>query len=172
MSEIWKKIEGYPKYLVSNLGRVRGSQGGILTAHKSANGYLKVALSKNSKNKGFTVHRLVLAAFVGPCPAEHECDHINSIRTDNRLENLRWLTCKENRRLASLKKIGMRYRKTNAAGWGTPCVQHRKNKRATKWAVFCWNGTVSKYIKGFALKSEANAFAAVWIKPKTEERGE
>ena len=42
------------------------------------------------------VHRLVLEAFVGPCPAEHECAHLNGARDDNRLLNLSWVTRAEN----------------------------------------------------------------------------
>jgi hypothetical protein len=40
----------------------------------------------------YGVHRLVLEAFVGPCPAGMEACHNNGVRTDNRLENLRWDT--------------------------------------------------------------------------------
>jgi hypothetical protein len=41
-------------------------------------------------------HRLVLEAFVGPCPPGMECAHNNNIRNDNRPDNLRWATRQEN----------------------------------------------------------------------------
>lgn len=47
--------------------------------------------------KTFRVHRLVLTAFVGPCPEGMECRHLNGNKTDNRLENLCWGTQEENR---------------------------------------------------------------------------
>ena len=45
-------------------------------------------------------HHAVLYAWVGPCPKGFECDHLNGITTDNRLENLEWVTPEENRRRA------------------------------------------------------------------------
>ena len=44
----------------------------------------------------YQVHRLVLAAFVGPCPVGYQCAHLNNVRDDNRVENLAWVTPKEN----------------------------------------------------------------------------
>jgi hypothetical protein len=112
MTEEWKDIEGYENlYQVSNLGRVksleryeesnsfigvrrRGER--ILKPIIKPSGYLQVALSKNSKAKTFTVHRLVAQAFI-PNPENKPCiDHVNTNPSDNRLENLRWCTHKEN----------------------------------------------------------------------------
>jgi hypothetical protein len=66
------------------------------THHK---GYLYVNLTPpaGGKYKTFRVHRLVLAAFVGPCPDGMECRHLNGIKADCRLENLAWGTQEENR---------------------------------------------------------------------------
>ncbi len=60
-------------------------------------GYQRVFLSNpDAKRRLFGVHRLILLAFVGPQPEAHVCRHLNSIRTDNRLENLQWSTQSEN----------------------------------------------------------------------------
>lgn len=98
MNEVWKSIPGHPGYEVSNYGRVRSGIKGshLLSIHKDWNGYLKVTLGRFGRNK--RVHRLVLEAFIGPCPVGCQCDHINTVRTDNRLENLRWATESENKR--------------------------------------------------------------------------
>lgn len=59
--------------------------------------YLSVLLTDDYGNRShYFIHRLVLIAFVGPCPAGHECCHNNGDPKDNRLENLRWGTHQEN----------------------------------------------------------------------------
>ena len=59
-------------------------------------GYEVVSFSINNKTKTYYKHRLLLHAFVGKCPDGCEVLHINGNRLDNRLENLRWGTRKEN----------------------------------------------------------------------------
>lgn len=58
----------------------------------SEKGYPGVKLSLNGKKTGHLVHRLMLEAFVGPCPPGLEGCHRNDVSTDNRIENLRWDT--------------------------------------------------------------------------------
>jgi hypothetical protein len=67
-------------------------------------GYLRVSLADGTRTIGCRIHRLVLAAFVGPCPAGHEGSHINGQPADNRLENLRWETRAAN--MAQLRAHG------------------------------------------------------------------
>lgn len=68
----------------------------VLPTRLSKNGYEMVSLSKDGKEYSFKVHRLVAEAFI-PNPENKPCiDHINTIKTDNRVENLRWVTHKEN----------------------------------------------------------------------------
>ena len=101
MEEIWKDIEGYEGiYQVSNKGRVkslnynRTGEERILKIRINKNGYACISLGK--ERKFFRVHRLVAIAFI-PNPENKPCvDHINAIRTDNRVENLRWVTHEEN----------------------------------------------------------------------------
>ena len=111
--EQWKPVPGYDgAYWVSDLGRVRSTprpktSGGILRQHERY-GYLTVALPKELGKHGarlVSVHRIVLSAFVGPCPDGMQTLHINGDRKDNRLENLRWGTAKENR--ADVVKHGL-----------------------------------------------------------------
>ena len=95
--EVWKPVVGFEgKYEVSNMGRVRSLIGGsrVLRQQRLHSGYTEVILVGNHRR----VHRLVLEAFVGPRPDGYQCDHINTVRDDNRIENLRWVTASANQR--------------------------------------------------------------------------
>ena len=62
------------------------------------NGYARVVLSKDGSKKNYLVHQLVLLTFEGPCPEGLEVRHLNGIRSDNRVENLRYGTKTQNQR--------------------------------------------------------------------------
>ena len=94
--ERWKPIPGYKGlYDVSDRGRVR-SWYNLLENPKilgsSRGRYAMVGLYKHGITSTTSVHRLVLEAFVGPCPPGMECCHNNGDKRDNRIENLRWDT--------------------------------------------------------------------------------
>ncbi|EKN4745018.1 NUMOD4 motif-containing HNH endonuclease [Yersinia enterocolitica] len=103
--EEWKPVLGYEgRYEISNLGRVRTlSTYRINYFHKVLHtftqnkGYQYITL-RNVKGgrKTFAIHRLVLEAFVEPCPDGKQVAHWNGDPSDNRVENLRWATSKEN----------------------------------------------------------------------------
>ena len=103
-NEVWKDIEGYEgKYQVSNMGRVKSlnykgciGKERILKQVFNDYGYLKVCLSKDGKTKQIKVHRLVAQTFIENIENKPYIDHINTIRTDNRVENLRFVTRIEN----------------------------------------------------------------------------
>ena len=111
-NEIWRDIPEYEGlYQASNLGRIKSLQRTkqrldgthiqnvnerILISKTGKYGYLRLLLHKNSIRKTYSVHRLVWSAFNGPIPEGMQINHINEIKTDNRLENLNLMTPKEN----------------------------------------------------------------------------
>ena len=94
MREIWRKINDYENYEVSNMGNVRRN-GRLLTQFACKKGYCRVALCKENIRKNMSVHRLVAIAFI-PNPDDKETiNHITTIKSDNSVCNLEWATHKE-----------------------------------------------------------------------------
>lgn len=102
--EEWRPVPGFEKwYEVSNLGRVkslgtsRGHRPRILRQAVKHQGYRTVCLYRGDcKQQRKHVHRLVLTAFVGECPDDHEACHIDGDGSNNRVENLYWGTRSDN----------------------------------------------------------------------------
>lgn len=91
-TEEWRDVVGLEgRYRVSSFGRVMSARGKVL-AQSTLHGYQYIALNKAQ----YRVHRLVLAAFVGPCPEGHVAAHWNGVRSDNHVANLRWTTKRDN----------------------------------------------------------------------------
>ena len=96
-NERWLDVPGYEGlYEVSDLGRVRNSRGTVLKDRILWTGYNRAALNKNGCAKSHFIHRIVCAAFIGPIPVGKEVNHIDGDRLNNRIENLEYVTRKEN----------------------------------------------------------------------------
>ncbi len=99
MKEEYRKIEGFDNYQISNLGNVKNIKTGrILKGGKGKRGYLNVVLCKQGKCKTCLIHKLVAMAFLGHKPSGMKIvvDHINNIKTDNRLSNIQITTSRHN----------------------------------------------------------------------------
>jgi hypothetical protein len=98
--EIWKTIPNWEDYQVSNLGQVRSLKTGnpILMKPRNILGYQMVHFRNKGKRKMFRIHQLVAMVFLDhkSCGMEWVVDHINSNKSDNRLENLNVITHREN----------------------------------------------------------------------------
>lgn len=102
----WAPVPGFDSYEVSSAGEVRSVQRVDACGRHwpsvakkiwpSEKGYLKVGLCAGGRTRSMKVHRLVLEAFVGPCPDGMMGCHNDGDRRNNRLENLRWATAGEN----------------------------------------------------------------------------
>jgi hypothetical protein len=92
-----REVIGFPGYLIYEDGRVWSfSFGGKFLKSKPINGYNQYGLSSGGKQYFRLAHRLVLEAFVGPCPEGMECRHLDGDTQNNHVSNLRWGTKKEN----------------------------------------------------------------------------
>lgn len=110
MSEEWRAIPGFGgRYEVSDQGAVRSHlvsgrydrtspEPRSVGQRRTAKGYLQVTLYVDRQHVHRYVHRLVLSAFVGPCPQGLQTRHLNGNAADNRLVNLRYGTQSENER--------------------------------------------------------------------------
>ena len=107
MEEIWKDIEGYEKYQVSNLGRVRSlnfrrtGKVQVLKPGKNKCGYLLVNLCKDGKLKSCLVHRLVAQAFLPNLDNLPQVNHRDEDKENNLLDNLEFCTSKYNNNYGS-----------------------------------------------------------------------
>ena len=107
-AEIWKPIDGWVGlYEVSNLGRVKSlprmtssgnrSVSERLLKHNVMKGYHCVTLQYDGQVKVYRVHRLVMDAFGGKQPSEeYQVNHIDGDKSNNSIDNLEWVTPKEN----------------------------------------------------------------------------
>jgi hypothetical protein len=90
----WAKIDGYP-YSVSDTGLVRNDRKGrILKGRVLPTGYVYVQLGSIKKN--FYIHRLVATCFIENPDAKPEVNHIDGNKSNNRVDNLEWVTRSEN----------------------------------------------------------------------------
>ena len=107
-SEEWKDVPGFEGYQVSNFGKVRGidrlrkgrsglrlTRGQELKQILNKKGYPEVRLRKQGCHVRL-VHKLVASAFLTKPESCTQINHINGVKTDNRVENLEWVTQSEN----------------------------------------------------------------------------
>lgn len=103
-NETWRPVPGYEGYLISDQGNLRSIdriiktkngkicriKGRLITVRLNNFGYLDTRLYKNGKKKSAFLHRLIAEVFI-PNPSNlAQVNHLNGIKTDNRIENLEW----------------------------------------------------------------------------------
>lgn len=141
MEEIWKDVVGYEGlYKVSNLGRVKSLKrinsygrtvpGKILKPHPNIkSGYLCVNLYKNDKPTMIPIHRLVAIAFIPNPQNLPQVGHKDETRTNNNVDNLEWVTNKEN---ANTPKRKERLREINTGKKTSDEIKQKLSEKMSK----------------------------------------
>jgi len=134
--EVWKDVVGYEGlYLVSNLGRIkslypyRGTDTRMKKCCADDQGYLCVSLNRNKRTRVWRVHRIVLEAFVGPCPPGCQGCHKDGDRCNPVLTNLRWDTSAGNSADAVLHGTQVRGEASGRSKLTESQVREIKSKR-------------------------------------------
>lgn len=114
--EIWKDIKGYEgRYQVSTLGRIKslvsyfGTREKIMKGQTVWTGYLRVCLVKDGKSKMHTIHRIVAETFIPNPQNKPIVNHIDGDITNNCVDNLEWVTFKENSNKSKNVKTSQRW---------------------------------------------------------------
>jgi hypothetical protein len=95
-----EKVDGYEEYEVDTNGVIYGKKGNPLKFSINPKGYCMVVFSINGKTKGFGIHQIVARQFIiNDAPGDKtQVNHIDGDKTNNHIENLEWVTAKENMR--------------------------------------------------------------------------
>lgn len=96
--EIWKVIEGFHNYMVSNEGRIYSRKtNSIMKPTPDTKGYLRISFYENGKSRTFKVHRLVAQAFIPNPENLPQVNHKDENKSNNAVSNLEWCTNSYNR---------------------------------------------------------------------------
>lgn len=166
--EQWRPISGHPNYEVSDLGRVRSlgcvvhhqpRPGKILkqSEKRHQSGRLMAMRVNLGRGNGRYVHRLVLSAFVGPCPEGQEGCHNDGNPRNNALSNLRWDTRYEN--MQDVKRHG-----THFTPFGKQKGEESPNAKLTTEAVRQIRAADVSYRGAYTELSRRFGVSAVQIK--------
>jgi len=135
------EIQNYPNYLIYNDGRVFSKKNKrFLNPYKTKLGYLHIDLFNEEGRKVLKVHRLVAMHYIPNPENKPQVDHINRIRDDNRVENLRFVSNLENcnntgefsHNKSGYKNIFFKNEKINKQKW----IFSKKYNRKKTWKRF------------------------------------
>jgi len=96
MEEIWKPVDQFPNYNVSNLGNIKNIITNKLLKIMYKDGYVNISLKHNELKKTFKVHRLIALAFIENPENKSDVNHKDKNKINNNVSNLEWMTRKEN----------------------------------------------------------------------------
>lgn len=155
MNESWKDLQGYEdRYAISNLGNIKNLKTNVvLSPWLNSNGYKSVTLRREGKVSSLKVHQLVAINYLNHKPNGMNLvvDHINKDKLDNRVDNLRLVTQRENssntKRISKSKYTGVSF-----------------DERAKKWFAYIRIDNKFKWLK--SSKCELSCAVAYNLKLK------
>lgn len=161
--EIWKPIDGYTGYFVSDLGNILGPSGRILKQSKKKTGYYQVTLCNTSGKKSALVHIIVATAFLDNPDCKPCVNHVDGDKANNSINNLEWYTHSENMK-HSYHVLG---NLTNSPQLGKKVGKSSKYHNVTrlangKWRGFLYHKGKNMFPKAFNTEEEA-ALHVNWI---------
>ena len=156
MVEIYKIIDGYENYSVSNTGKVKNTTTGEMVRQyvydtngtRKANKYVRVCLKSNGKHSVLLLHVLIARSFIQNLDNKPRVDHIDRVKTNNNVDNLRWVTQEEN-------QMNRNKHCNNTSGYSGVSF----HKQANKWRAGL-NARGKTYTKIFETIEEAIEYRA------------
>lgn len=146
VNEIWRSIDGYVDYQVSNTGRVRNANTGrILRPRLRGKGYEAVALYVNKVRSDISTHRIVAETFIPNPDDKPIVDHIDGNKRNNAVNNLRWCNNQDN-----IRNTGKINKPTTSKYKGVSW-----NKCCNKWVAQVRDGGKSYHLGCFDNEEEA-----------------
>lgn len=183
--EEWLPVKNAPIYMVSNLGRVKSISRDVKQSEEvytatescllnptldSTTGYLSVGLNIDRRIKTVRVHRLVAETFLPNIDNKSQVDHINQIKTDNCVSNLRWSTPKENSNNSNTSSITVTFpngdiqiynsviEASEATGYAVGSITTHCSKRSKAKNGYLFRWTDQKKKLGKQNKRKGNKF--------------
>lgn len=145
------EIQGYENYLIYPDGRVYSKKNDKFLKPGNRHGYYHITLCKDGKPKTHFIHRLMGKHYIPNPNNKPVIDHINRIRNDNRIENLRWATVKEN-----IDNTGMLNTNTS----GHRCISYDKAKKKWKFQKIHYGKHTQKRFK---TKTDALCYKFIFL---------
>lgn len=161
-AERWRRVPNFPRYEVSDLGRVRSYHrhiaGRFLAGSTDAEGYTNLQLREGSRRHNTAIHRIVALAFIGPRPEGMQVRHLDGDPSNNTLTNLTYGTASENAYDRTRHGTSYWVRRTRCPQGHPYDVENTRHYRGRRYCRTCVSAA-SAASKARARQSRAEAVA-------------